>query len=275
MKLKWQCDQQAQIRLGIEPQMEIEIDIDLTQLTAEQRAKLAVGYAGRLVKGTQDEVAEELQKSIDSDATRKAAAEQELCDMRARIAASKIIPGNGASESFGGGRCTVKWPTWVVDGPYVSAFSALHDEAEAIIAPLRAEADRLTSEAKASAMADAQTEIDAAVKAEASASAAAEIEKAAKLAAKLARRAELGAVEIEITRGDRDWGTPWGAKVTGGRGKDDYDFDVASYDLGTEILTINCEPGDVIAWGQKNFRKPKRTLHERRRVGADWKLEAL
>jgi len=275
MKLKWQCDQQAQIRLGIEPQTEIEIEIDLGRLTAEQRAKLAIGYAGRLIKGTQDEVAEELQKSIDSDAARKAAAERELSDMRARIAASRLIPGNVASESFGGGRCVVGWPTWVVDAPYVSAYSALRDEAEAVIAPLRAEADRLTSEAKASAMAAAQTEIDAAIKAEADAEAAEKIEKAAKMAAKLARRAEIGAVEIEITRCDRDWGTPWGAKVTGGRGKDDYDFDVASYDLGTEILTITCAPGDVIAWGQKNFRKPKRTIHERRRVGADWKLEAL
>lgn len=99
---------------------------------------------------------------------------------------------------------------------------------------------------------------------------------AERLAAKLARRAEIGAVEIDITRGDRDWGVPWGAVVTAGRGRrDDYDFDAGSYDLSAEVLTIRCAPGDVIAWGQKNYRKPKRTLHYRRRVAADWRLETI
>lgn len=97
--------------------------------------------------------------------------------------------------------------------------------------------------------------------------------RAAALAEKKSRRAAIGAVEISITRGGREWGVPWGATVTAGRGaKDTYDFDAGSYDLATEILTIKCQPGDVIAWGQKNYRKAPKSIHERRHVSGDWEL---
>ena len=275
MKLKWKCDKQEQIRHGIDPRDEIEVEVDLTALTPPQRAKLADGFSGLLVEGTCAEVAAELQRAVDEDEKKRTAIAGELADLRARIAASRVVPGNGASEAFGGSRCVVRWPTWEVEGPYISPYSDLREEAEKVIAPLRAEAERLTAEAKAEAMAAAKPEIDAAIKAQAEAEAAENAEKAARFAATLARRAEIGAVEIEISRGDRDWGTPWGAKVSCGHGKDDYDFTAATYDLGTETLTICCAPGDVIAWGQKNFRKPKRTMHERHRVKADWRLETL
>ena len=275
MKLKWKCDSQEQIRRGIEPRDEIELDIDLTALTPQQRAKLADGWSGRLVEGTLAEVASELQRAVDEDEKKRTSIARELADTRAQIAASRIVTGNGASEYFGGSRCVVRWLTWGVECPYLSTYSDLHEEAEKVITPLRAEAERFTAEAKAAAMAAAKPEIDAAIKAQAEAEAAEHAEKAARFAAKLARRAEIGAVEIEISRGDRDLGTPWGAKVSCGHGKDDYDFAAATYDLGTETLTIRCAPGDVIAWGQKNFRKPKRTVHERRRVKADWRLETL
>ena len=275
MKLKLKCDNQEQIRRGIDPRDEIEVDVDLTALTPPQRAKLADGFSGLLVEGTCAEVAAELQRAFDEDEKKRTEIARELADLRAWIAASRVVPGNNASEAFGGSRCVVRWPTWVVECPYISTYSKIHEEAEKTIAPLRDEAARLTAEAKAAAMEAAKPEIDAAIKAQAEAEAAETAEKAARVAATLARRAEIGAVEIEISRGDRDWGTPWGAKVSCGRGKDDYDFAAATYDLGTETLTIRCAPGDVIAWGQKNFRKPKRTLHERRRVKADWRLETL
>lgn len=108
--------------------------------------------------------------------------------------------------------------------------------------------------------------------------AAREAERKAKKAAELARRAEIGGVEIEISRGDRDWGVPWGATVTCGKtggAKDSYEFEAGTYDLATETLTIKCQPGDIIAWGQKNYRKPRRTIHERRKVSKDWRLESL
>ena len=275
MKLKWKCDKQEQIRRGIEPQTELEVDVDLSALTAPQRAKLADGVSGRFVEGTLLEVIEELQAAVEDDEKKRTAIAKELADTRAKIAASRIVKGNGASESFGCGRFIVRWPTWVVECPYISSYSDLYEEAEKVIAPLRYEAKRRTDEAKAAAIAAAKLEIEAAIKAQEDAEAAEKAERDAKFAAVLARRAEIGAIEIEISRGDRDWGTPWGAKVSCGNGKEDYDFSAATYDLGTETLTIHCAPGDVIAWGQKNFRKPRRTLHTRRRVAADWRLETL
>lgn len=95
---------------------------------------------------------------------------------------------------------------------------------------------------------------------------------------KLERRAAIGGVEVRIARGGAAWGVPWGARVVCGRpgsSKDVYDFDAGTYDLATETLTITCEPGDVIAWGQKNYRKARHTIHERRRVLPTWELERL
>jgi hypothetical protein len=141
---------------------------------------------------------------------------------------------------------------------------------------LREECEVANNAARADARAGVSDRIDyskSAAEAKAAAEAAAEAKAAAEaLAKKKARRAEIGAVEIEITRGDKDWGTPWGAIVTSAKGRDNYDFSVADYDIATEILTIKCVPGSVIAWGQKNFRKPKHTIHQRRRVTDDWRI---
>lgn len=95
---------------------------------------------------------------------------------------------------------------------------------------------------------------------------------AQKHAETLARRAQTQAVEIEITRGSpREWGEPWGAVVKGRT----YDFGAGSYDPANECLTIKCRPGDVIAWGQKCFRKPRKTVHQRARVEDNWELTCL
>jgi hypothetical protein len=87
-----------------------------------------------------------------------------------------------------------------------------------------------------------------------------------------ARRAEIRAVEIEITRDDpRKWGEPWGAVV---RGKE-YDFSAGTYDPVKEIVTIKCAPGDVIAWGQKNYQNPRKTIKQKAVVLENWDLKDL
>lgn len=139
--------------------------------------------------------------------------------------------------------------------------------------------DKDVEEAVVQRLGDAYTAAAKAAAEQAAAKAAAE--RAAKeeaWRAKLARRAELGAVEIHISRGDRDWGVPWGAVVRSARPgsrRDTYDFTPASYDLRTEVLTIRCQPGDIIAWGQRNYRRPKRSIHERRLVNPDWSLTTI
>lgn len=69
----------------------------------------------------------------------------------------------------------------------------------------------------------------------------------------------------------REWGEPWIAKLsttTNGR-RPDYDFSAGAYDAATETLRIPCAPGELIAWGQKNYRKARRTVHEIRRMADD------
>jgi hypothetical protein len=81
-----------------------------------------------------------------------------------------------------------------------------------------------------------------------------------KKAAKIQSRKETGNLTIAIERGSRDWGDPWIAKLTMKNGKKpDYDFSTGSYDGTT--LSIPCAPGDRIAYGQKNYRKPGKTIH--------------
>lgn len=54
-----------------------------------------------------------------------------------------------------------------------------------------------------------------------------------------------------------------------------YDFNCGTYDLTTEKLAIRCKPGDTIAWGQRNYRKQRRTVHRRAKVNDDWTLTEM
>lgn len=270
MKLTWYCDKQAQIRAGVEPRDMAEVDIDLASLTPEQREILAAGgWAGKLIHATPEEVREQLQARIEELARQEAEFAEALTQIR-------IEPCAPVRRTFPGGVDVMLPRVQVVGCPYCGVFGAERARrVDAIADPLRAEVERLNREAEAAAIEAAREAIEAGAEAERLHTEREEAEKVAALAAKLARRAELGAVEVSITRGGREWGTPWGAVVTPGRGREDYAFDAATYDLAREVLTIKCQPGAVIAWGQKNFSKPRRTIHERRRVAADWRLENM
>ena len=275
MKLKWKCDQAGQIRRGIEPQNEMEVEIDLSSLTTEQREKLASGHCGVLVEGTAEEVRADLQKAVEGDIEKERRKAEDLAAKRKVISEMHVEEGNGCSHTFDGG-VVVKWKNWYVAyTAYVSSYDPLYEEFSARLHSLATTARTMTERAREEAMLAATEEIAAGkARAEAEKEAKSAAEKAER-EAKAKRRAEIGGVEIEIERGDRDWGTPWGAVVRCEGGREVYDFSVSDYDLSTETLTIRCQPGSVIAWGQKNFRKPRRTVHERRRVSEDWSLSAM
>jgi hypothetical protein len=62
----------------------------------------------------------------------------------------------------------------------------------------------------------------------------------------------------------RRYSRPWGATVTFSGSKPVYDFGVANYltdssDTSAGELIITCQPGDVVAVGQKDTRQPKNT----------------
>lgn len=98
--------------------------------------------------------------------------------------------------------------------------------------------------------------------------AAVERERAEQAAAVEARKATRRATGYWIREtcgySERSYGMPWVARVTGvdSRGKLIYEFGEWSGRPGDSgLLRVYCVPGEIIAWGQKDIRKPSRSDH--------------
>lgn len=255
-----------QIKRGIEPQESMVVDVDLSALTEEQRGVLAKGDALTIVESTQSAVADALQAILDAERARveQEAEAQRRRDEEMRKQCMEATPNPVQVTEIG----DIKWTRH--DMPYLSTWMMSPDVAELVEATrnrLQAEIDKLNTEAKAAVQPIIDAELERRAKAE-------EEEKArkkAELESKKAKRLETGIVEISFERGNRrDWGEPWIAKLKSGNGKrPDYDFSAGSYDAATEVLTIPCKPGEIIAYGQKNYSKPKKTIHTIRKMVPD------
>jgi hypothetical protein len=257
MKVKANTDKGQMIIRGIEPREYYEIEVDLGTLTESQRTILAGMTSPTIfgaVEGTSAEVRAYLQAEVESEAK-----EQAERDRVCREACATAVLGE--SE---GVECGVKYQTWQL--PYISAYS-LSSEVRTMydrtIARLVAEKETRNAASLLAAEADIQVAQEAQARAKA--------EQQAAKAANFAERLATGILTIEMERGDRrDWGEPWIAKVASRNGrKPEYDFSAGSYDVATETLSIPCKPGEVIAYGQKNYRKPKRTIHNIRKMRED------
>jgi hypothetical protein len=69
----------------------------------------------------------------------------------------------------------------------------------------------------------------------------------------------------------RRYGKPWGAVVTFNGAKPQYDFGAGSYlgdDSGGRVVVI-CRPNDIVACGQRDFRKAQKTENDWYVVEAD------
>lgn len=89
--------------------------------------------------------------------------------------------------------------------------------------------------------------------------------KAAELAARKAKRLEAGVWEKETgTYNDKRYGAPWCAKVTFPNGpKPVYEWGESSGKWGKAgVMVVPCKPGEIIAWGQKDRRKPDDSEHK-------------
>jgi hypothetical protein len=86
---------------------------------------------------------------------------------------------------------------------------------------------------------------------------------------------------MEITKdfgtwNDRRYGRPWGAVVTfDAANKAQYDFKAGSFlgERGSGEVVLICNPGDVVAFGQKDYRKTRGTENDWYIVLADGTLE--
>jgi hypothetical protein len=77
---------------------------------------------------------------------------------------------------------------------------------------------------------------------------------------------------------ERRYGKPWCARVTGvdSRGKLVYEWAEWTGHLGQRgLLRAACKPGEIIAWGQKDLRRPHRSDHEILLMGDDGRMTEL
>ncbi len=77
----------------------------------------------------------------------------------------------------------------------------------------------------------------------------------------------------------RRYGKPWIATVDFGKSaKGDFSFGDWTgdhYNGGEGVLSIEANPGDIIAQGQKDFRQPKNSAPSFQIIGADGELEGI
>jgi hypothetical protein len=166
-----------------------------------------------------------------------------------------------------------------LSGAEGAEWSALANEA---IALEKASNDEIKSlnEAACSAALPAMLEAHAAAQAKLQAETeAAEQTKAIRIAERAAARLASGYWERETSGyNDRRYGAPWCAKVTGikARGELVYEWGDSTARHGAAgLLRVPCKPGEIIAWGQKDLRKPAGNDHYILRMLEDGRMETI
>lgn len=276
MKVKAHQDATEAIKAGIEPVPggTMEIEITLADLTPQQRTVLAANPYITVIRGDAAEVVASLQALVDEEAKR--AAEDEARRAQYEAEAQEWLTTATTEQDGYAFESGIKYSQYKATPRGYFYFShKLSQPTTDAVDKRYAELQAASAERTAQAKAAVQAEIDAA-RAKMEEENRKEKEKAAAFAkAKYAKRLETGIVEISWPRDDRrEWGEPWIAKLktrSNGR-KPEYDFSEGSYDLTSETLSIPCKPGEVIAYGQKNYRKPKHTAHKVVRMEPDGRL---
>jgi hypothetical protein len=266
MKISWNCDKTEQIIRGIEPGDTLTVELDLKELSEAQRRLLASGWRCHLVEGTQAEVCAlldaELASRADMEKHERELEKRRHDRMEALVSSYEAAP--------------LTYQRWMVgDEEFVvptapgkpSTINSSGDYSARVERAYAAKVAQAVAEG-ADAVLDAY---NAALKARAEAC---ERESQAEREVVRARRKELGAVEFEISLA-AGWGIPWGAIAYPEREGLRYEYVEDAYDTLAETLTVPCEPGDIIAYGQVCRSNPSATIREEFVVTADWDLKDL
>lgn len=201
------------------------------------------------------------------------AAAKALADNEARLAAWEANPINkrntvtNCGTDRDGKQLVLEHEVWSVaylSAGYGTPASLIPSDWEARV---KAGTDRITPEIAAhNAIAEAKiTELrEIGNAAQAERDAAEKERKATELAARKAKRLETGLWEKETDAyNDKRYGAPWCAKVTFPTGpKPVYTFGESSGKWGKAgVMVLACKPGEIIAWGQKDHRRPADSEH--------------
>jgi len=282
MKLIVNGNEEGQILAGIEPWSRKEIEISLEDLSEAERKCLVDHSSGSprawpwtVVHGTVEEVIAAIKKKAQADAEYEAKEEETRVRRQGehREELEKYLARpieERESDNLG-----VRYTYYAA--PWFPIFSANECRDLALVGACNAREQELKREIAAlneAEQARIAPLVQAARAAHEAKEAAEKAVKEAELQKKMAERLATGIYTVSMERGDRkDWGEPWIAKLISRNGKrPDYDFSEGKYDLATETLSIPCKPGDTVAYGQKNYRKPKRTIHEIRLMTAEGRM---
>lgn len=159
---------------------------------------------------------------------------------------------------------SVKVPSvpYIFSGPLRSRYDTLEPQRNALLGAIKA---RVAREREAILQREMPKLLELAAAKQLEREQAAQAEKAEK-AARFAARLETGIYEHAVgAYNERRYSSPWIAAVSlGPDGKLTYDFkagDCTAKWGKPGIVTIACKPGEVIAWGQKDLRKPAASEH--------------
>lgn len=147
-------------------------------------------------------------------------------------------------------------------------------EWDSVIAAITAENARLDAAALATAMPDITAEISRRKEA----AIAAKAEKEAADAARFAARLASGHWEREMSSyNEKRYGAWWCARVDFSTGpKGEYTFGESTASWGKAgILRVACQPGDFIAYGQKDLRRPGNSSNTIQRMKEDGSMETF
>lgn len=238
------------------------------------------GLAG-LVDGTESEIADRYrsQRSARDDADRATADRIDQMTAGLRLERSVIGPRIEGTEIVGwrhgetrllgltladpnGVRLAGKPPVYApTDGALARAAYDRYTEA---IQSLELVVTRVNDDLLAARRSEWQSALDDAVVAEAVRQAKVRAEIAESEARRNAERLRTGWWEMETgSYNEKRLGKPWCALVTFPSGpKAQYEFGESSGAWGKAgVMRLQCRPGDVIAWGQRDLRRPDRSEH--------------
>lgn len=161
-------------------------------------------------------------------------------------------------------------PYWAPQPAYGWETQATPDQ-KALVALLKSQYDTIVSthteelrELNERAYQEALPDLEKRLQEKIAAEQAAENVKKEAQALKFAERLETGYWEKETSSyNDRRYSAPWCAKITFPEGaKPSYAFGESTASRGSSgLLRIACKPGEIIAWGQKDLRRPDKSDH--------------
>jgi hypothetical protein len=104
-------------------------------------------------------------------------------------------------------------------------------------------------------------------------------EKAQRAVERAARRLQTGFWERETRPyNDRRYGAPWCARVTGVKARTELVYkwgDSTARHGDSGLLRVRCAPGEIVAWGQKDLRKPSNSEHHLLLMAEDGSMSVI